>query len=451
MTFDRFEGNAWSWTEPQPVGRAAGQPVLEALPEEPTDVYARREVTLSVDVAGPTGSFLVSPLDPLSVDRPSTVQVVGADGWFSAIEVAGDTYTVTAAVPVTDDSENALTANRLRAAGEQYPEDLLETYTALPENALGPDARALLAEFLDELGPEASPYDLADAIETRLRSSPEFRYREDVRGLCDSTSTAECFARHKQGYCLHYATTMAVLLREAGVPARLVEGFLPGERDATGLETIVAGGAHAWVEVWFPGFGWYAFDPTGGGRAQSPGLRDGPAVTPAPAVSPSVRPIGSVGQLPDDVLPRNGDGGGITGGGSTGGGPPSPAVLIAVAVLLLVGVAALAFVAWQRGPRGEVSADTVWHGVARLAGRFGFGPRPQQTVYEYAGVLGEMLPANRPELQTVANAKVEVAYGGRQLTADARRALRDANRRLRVGLLRLAFRRKDRKRLRGRR
>ena len=71
-----------------------------------------------------------------------------------------------------------------------------------------------------------------------------------------------------------------------------------------------------------------------------------------------------------------------------------------------------------------------------------------EAAYEFATALGEILPASRPELQTVAAAKVEVAYGRRTIDDDRLRSLRDAYRRLRVGLLRLAFRRGDRRRMR---
>jgi hypothetical protein len=104
----------------------------------------------------------------------------------------------------------------------------------------------------------------------------------------------------------------------------------------------------------------------------------------------------------------------------------------------------LAFLAWRRGPRGPSTPEGVYAGIGRLAGRFGFGPRPTQTAYEYTTALGEILPRIRPELYTVATAKVEVAYGRRALGEDRLQALREAERRLRVGLLRLLFRRRDR-------
>jgi hypothetical protein len=101
-------------------------------------------------------------------------------------------------------------------------------------------------------------------------------------------------------------------------------------------------------------------------------------------------------------------------------------------------------VAWWRGPRGEVTPDLAWKTIGRLAGRFGFAPRPTQTVYEFAGSLGEVIPIARDDLQTVAKAKVEVVYGRSTLSKDRLRVLREANRRLRVTLLRLLFRRRRR-------
>jgi glucarate dehydratase len=81
------------------------------------------------------------------------------------------------------------------------------------------------------------------------------------------------------------------------------------------------------------------------------------------------------------------------------------AALIAVAVLLLLIVAGIAFIAWQRGPRGPSTPEGAYGTVVRIASRLGFGPRPDQTVYEYARALGAVLPGSRPELELVANAK----------------------------------------------
>ena len=67
----------------------------------------------------------------------------------------------------------------------------------------------------------------------------------------------------KRGFCMEIASSLTVMLRSIGVPARLVTGFAPGEESLLGGEFTVRGkDAHAWVEVWFPGVGWQGFDPT---------------------------------------------------------------------------------------------------------------------------------------------------------------------------------------------
>jgi hypothetical protein len=258
----------------------------------------------------------------------------------------------------------------------------------------------------------------------------------------------ECFALSKHGYCEHYASTMAILLRMQGVPARVAEGFLPST-PVGGVETILKSASHAWVEVYFPGYGWVTFDPTGGGVGRDRPLPQGPHVTAVPAT-----PRASAGATNDDANPRRSGGppsldpnaglGGTTISGP-GGGP-----LIVIGLLLAIVMGGLVFIAWQRGPRAASEPDAVWRGVVGLARRFGFAPRPSQTVFEYSRALGEIVPNARPDLQTVARAKVEVAYGRGQLDDDRLRSLRDAQRRLRVALLQLVLRRRERRERKGR-
>jgi hypothetical protein len=228
---------------------------------------------------------------------------------------------------------------------------------------------------------------------------------------------------------------MAMLLREAGIPTRLAQGFLPGERASDGSETISMSGAHAWVEVYFPGYGWQMFDPTKsltvavappeGEAVPSPSPR--PSAGPDDEVDPSRPPPSFPG---GGAVPPTGDGAGFGGAGP----------FIVIGLLLGGAMLLLAITAYRRGPR-EVTADGAWRTTTGLATRLGFGPRPTQTIYEYAAALGDVLPDVRPELHTVARAKVEVAYGHRILGADRMAALRAATGRLRLGLWRLVLRR----------
>jgi transglutaminase-like putative cysteine protease len=439
VTYDRFEGQAWAWTTPRAIDRDSGAAALAGQADDPSALGLRQPLRFTVDPVGMKGPYALSPLDAQSVDESSKLYVVGTDGYFSALQLGdgGKSYTVSALLPVTVDQPGGRTKNRLRAAGTDYPAGIKALYTQLPADALGVESRKLLADIRAK-SPTNNPYDIALTMQTELR---KFRYNQNITGMCaPGISVVECFARIKQGYCQYYASTMAVFLRNLGIPARMVQGFLPGARDATtGTETILASSAHAWVEVYFPGYGWEMFDPTGGGRPQNTPPPEGQVVKP----SASATPRGSVaGGHEVDPTRRT------TIPGTTAAAPTDSGsgLLIAVTVLLLIGFAALGFVAWQRGPRRDVTPESVWRSIGQTASRFGFGPRPNQTVYEYAGALGDVLPTARPQLETVARAKVEVAYGHRELGADRLGALRDAQRRLRLNLLRLAFRRAERRR-----
>lgn len=447
--YDTFTLRGWSSSTPAQAARPAGSEILDDTFDDIPETSERVTATFRVEPQSNLFRVAFSPIDPLAIDRDTTLVLAGADGWFQSIAIGGGApYTVTAALPRVADVEGGLTNNRLRAAGTNYPAEIRARYLGIPAGALGPTARALLVE-LEERADEANletPFDKATLMVDEFHSR-RYRYETNVLGVCDDQpSIVECFAAERVGYCEYYASTMAILLRAQGIPSRLVEGFLPGKIDrGTGRETITMGAAHAWVEVYFPGIGWHLFDPTGGGLANTEVLPEGtfvPIATPTPRPSVSFS-SGGVDDDPDAPSRRPGAGVATPPGDRTGGAP-----FVVISAVLLAAVAVLAFLAWRRGPRNAVTADGVYTSVTGLARRFGFGPRPTQTAFEYATALGDILPSARPELQTVAAAKVEVAYGRRDLDEDRLRALRDSYRRLRVSLLRLALRRRDRRRMR---
>jgi len=444
-TYDRLVGNRWSRSSSVDVPVGAGQPLLAGTSDVAPGGVATAEVSYVVRGISGSPGVLVSPGVPLTADRPARVTLVehGAEQWLGSIRVdAGASYQATAAVPVTDDAvPDALTANRLRAAGTAYPPDLLAVYTDLEPGTAGADVRQLLSTILAAARP-ATPYDTARAIESYLRDGSNFVYDTDVLDVqCGSRGIADCFAVSRRGYCEHFATTMVVMLRIQGIPARLAEGYLPGPRDSSGSETIRRSQAHAWVQAWFPGFGWIDFDPTGGGVGQPQALPAGPPVpmasaSPEVAVGPGGTPRASGRDGIDEPA-------GPAAGGSTFRTPG-----IGPIIVLIIPLAALAVVLaalWLRRRLGRpVQPEVVYRTVAGLAGRLGHPRRPTETVYEYLGSLSEALPAARPELQLVARSTVETTYGRRRLGPDRLAALGAAQRRLRVALLRLALRRDGR-------
>lgn len=81
--------------------------------------------------------------------------------------------------------------------------------------------------------------------------------------LLGRDSVDEFLFRTRRGFCEHYASAFAVLMRAAGIPARIVTGYLGGEVNELGNYLIVRqADAHAWTEVWFKDEGWVRVDPT---------------------------------------------------------------------------------------------------------------------------------------------------------------------------------------------
>ena len=105
--------------------------------------------------------------------------------------------------------------------------------------------------------------DLARArdIERHLRSDYGYTLELPDREVADPLANF-LFAR-RQGHCEYFASSMAVMLRSLGIPARLATGFQSGVYNpVSDLWLVRASDAHSWVEAWIPGYGWTTFDPT---------------------------------------------------------------------------------------------------------------------------------------------------------------------------------------------
>ena len=78
----------------------------------------------------------------------------------------------------------------------------------------------------------------------------------------DGRNALVTFLDKKQGFCQQYAAAAAVLMRQAGLPTRVVLGYTHRQPDTNGVFTVTTSDAHSWVEVYFQGIGWIPFDPT---------------------------------------------------------------------------------------------------------------------------------------------------------------------------------------------
>ncbi len=107
----------------------------------------------------------------------------------------------------------------------------------------------------------ATDYDRAAAIESYLTT--RYGYTLQLLDAPQADPLAHFLFVRKQGHCEYFSSAMAVMLRTLNIPARIVNGFRGGEfNDVTGSYIVRARDAHSWVEAWFPGHGWVAFDPT---------------------------------------------------------------------------------------------------------------------------------------------------------------------------------------------
>jgi transglutaminase-like putative cysteine protease len=137
-----------------------------------------------------------------------------------------------------------------------YTEVFAQHFLQFPESS--ERVRALAQEITRS---KTSAYEKAQAIEAYL--SRNYRYSLDISPAVQTRPLEEFLFERKTGYCEHYATAMVVLLRNVGVPARLVTGFLATEWNEYGNYYLVRQrDAHAWVEVHLPNSGWVTMDPT---------------------------------------------------------------------------------------------------------------------------------------------------------------------------------------------
>lgn len=167
-------------------------------------------------------------------------------------------YNVTAEVPI-------LSEKKMLSMGSSYPESVKQQYLQLPAN-LPPRIRDLAKKVTANA---KTPYEKVRAIEDYLRNSGQYKYEtKDVPVPAQGQDFVDQFLFESQrGYCDHFSSAMAVMLRTIGVPTRWVKGFAPGTTigtDNNGVDTVEVRNrdAHSWVEVYFPDTGWIPFEAT---------------------------------------------------------------------------------------------------------------------------------------------------------------------------------------------
>lgn len=230
--------------------------VFDAESAKDSEGFVTRNASVEMLAEGTSTLFVPAQMSEFEMGLADAVYYNSAGEIFLTRDVAnGDAYSFTARVPRSEEALIAAAAKKAGVQDNRY-QAALNDYTALPG---GVDARvyALAVELTQHTN---NPAEKAYAIQNHLARN--YRYTLDG-GYPDAGKdfVSWFLLESKEGYCSYFASSMAVMCRIAGIPARYVEGYyvpaLPGG------ETIVTGkNAHAWVEVYLNGLGWVAFDPT---------------------------------------------------------------------------------------------------------------------------------------------------------------------------------------------
>ena len=307
----------------------------------------------------------------------------------------GDEYTITS-------SKSTASPEQLRAAGTEYPGWVRDRYLQLPDNQ---------SERLDELARTITqdidnPYDKVKAIETYLHG---LGYDMEIPAPPYNMDGVEHFIFElERGYSEYFGSAMAVLLREAGVPARMVVGYTPREFDSRAGHWVVReADSHGWAEAYFPGYGWVEFEPTPNWQLPE---------APAPVVFGAV--TGSDGETLDifdedeffeeDVFLDVGD--------LAIQEDPFISGRVAAMSLGILFALWLVWYAYRRTFVKVAAPETVFERMCWMGAWAGLPHHRNQTTHEYTTRLAAVFPDASGDLRILGNAHAVTRYSKREVT-----------------------------------
>ena len=490
FSVDFAEPERFAGTDLEPALAAIGDRIAagEADPEDEVEVPSADEVAsyvpvqytlIDVDVDSKTGA----PVGLLLRSVPEETDVLSLRPAQRRVR-AGFTYQITGTVSGANEEA-------LAAAGHDYPLWVSETFLQLPDYS--EEELANLSTLLHtiarsfNLGPDPlredrgyNPYSIASAIETYLRSAPAIdedgQIVRDDDGepvplypltteidLPPAKSDAvywflfenEDDGRPIGGYYDYHASSMAILLRVAGIPARIATGFVLSVNnfdDRTQNYIVRGHDAYAWVEVYFPDYGWVDFDPTPGTSADEAlasiagGVGGGRRIaaqrltTPRFDLRPGVGGTNLADVVLDDILQY------LAAGTLPGENPqfeqgPSQWYWLGptIGVSIFAATALLLWLIWRISLRGLEPTARLWVSTARLARWIGVQADPSTTPQEHARQIDAMLGLGDLALD-LADHYTATRFGRKTLSDEEHEQTVQIWKRLRTSLIRCGLR-----------
>ena len=373
-----------------PAGQFTESAIAKAIPSDLTLISTTR-----------TSQATDRPvLDTVVVQRkvPLAPEVVSLR--FTENIQENEPYTMVSSVSVAGPDD-------LTEAGTEYGGFITDHYLQVPAS-LPQRVHGLAAEITR--GAE-TPYDKAHAIQTYLRDT-DFVYSQKIKAPPQEADGVDYFLfETRTGYSDYFASAMAVMLRVTGVPARLAAGYAPGEYDSESSQYFVRDtDSHAWVQVYFPSYGWIDFeptpawdvpvrDPTAGSGLEEDSERLGLGLEGAGDIFSADAPFD-----PEDL-------------GAFGGSTPSPGRSTDVLVRAAIGAGsavalwlALYFV-WNMGLWRSGHIDRAYAKMGRLGALAGLRRRKHQTPAEYGATIGRSLPGVAASAERIGRAFADSRYG----------------------------------------
>ncbi|MBE9198409.1 MULTISPECIES: DUF3488 and DUF4129 domain-containing transglutaminase family protein [unclassified Nodularia (in: cyanobacteria)] len=268
LAFDRYTGQGWeiSRNEEVTTHRRAPWSYQIRLPL-PIFIGRSREIVQTYTVVSELPNLIPAMAHPKEVYYPAPIIAVDQEnGLRSPVGLSeGMTYTVVSQVPYRD-------RTLLGQASTKYPPGIKNYYLQTPTE-ITEKVRQRTEEILANYNQERiansakildSPYEKSLYLAQYLKQN--YSIPENPLGLPflnEDEDLVEAFLfKNKGGYPDHFSTVLTVMLRSIGIPARLVAGFSAGEFNPfTGMYVVRNTDAYAMTEVYFPRYGWFAFDP----------------------------------------------------------------------------------------------------------------------------------------------------------------------------------------------
>ena len=251
IIFNDYDGVGWTAEENDAAVPLPGEPPFY-YPTEFRSLGPRATVsqTFYVETEQPSVLFAAGQPDTIWYDGGVNLDSLGGLR-LPATLTEGVVYSIVS-------SRGAASEEELRAIPRAPLPPNIQKYLELPDTVT-PRTVRLAQEITED---ETNDFDRVKAIESWLADN----YRYDIESPVppEGQDAVDHFLFDAdEGFCEQFASATTVMLRSLGIPARFIAGYTPGRRNPfTGYYEVRNSDAHTWVEVWFPGVGWYEFDPT---------------------------------------------------------------------------------------------------------------------------------------------------------------------------------------------